>query len=150
MATALTNMPIKPARNRDRLPAFSTRKTCRNTCRSSVSSTTTLRTRSISNNQPVSTATFLLFCSFVLLALVVQIYVLVSKCQKLCWQLLGSLTEQSPCQGQGKGTHTQSPCISKLSGLPTAPTHELLTVDFLSRSPFSFFLPGTKNLLGLH
>lgn len=43
MATALINMPIKPARNRDRLPVFSTRKTCRNTCRSSVSSTTVLR-----------------------------------------------------------------------------------------------------------
>lgn len=43
MAMALINMPIKPARNRDRLPAFSTRKTCRNTCSSSASSTAALR-----------------------------------------------------------------------------------------------------------
>lgn len=100
-----------------------------------MSSTTTLRIRSISltNLLPLPH-----FCSFALLALVIQICVLVSKCQKLCWQLLGSLTEQSPCQGQDKGKHTQSPCISSLSGLPTAPTHELLTADFLSLSLFFF------------
>lgn len=73
------------------------------------------------------------------LALMVEIYALVSKCQKL------PVAEQLRRSGQGKPTRTQSSCISKLSGLPTAPT-QLLTVDFFCL----FFFSGEINLLGLH